>query len=96
MKTPADLVSILHEAVYRHEGFAWAPVRPADLSAISVLIRDLQAQLAAAEARACHCELGAAGFDISAHLAVPSRDRPLLAAAGVNIVKAANSSSLST
>lgn len=91
MKTAAELIEILQEAAFRHEGFAWAAVRPTDLSALSVLVQDLQAQLAAAEARACHCDAGQA-FDLVAHGQVPSRASPLLAAAAVNIVKAASSS----
>lgn len=93
MKTAAELVSILQEAAWRHEGFAWAAVRPTDLSALSVLVQDLQAQLAAAEARACHCEAGPA-FDLVAHERTPSRENPLLAAAAVNILKAATVSKI--
>lgn len=89
MKTAAELLEILHEATFRHEGFAWAAVRPTDLSALSVLLQDLQARLAAAEARACHCEAAGQGFDVVAHERIPSRENPLMAAAAVNILKAA-------
>lgn len=88
MKTAAEYQAVLDEAVARHEGFNWAPMRPADLDGISILIRNLQAELAVAKARACHCETDA-GFSLEGHLAVPSRDRPVMAAAGVNILKAA-------
>lgn len=94
MKTAAEYQAVLDEAVARHEGFNWAPMRPADLDGISILIRNLQAELAAAHARACHCG-EVAGFSLEAHLSAPSRERPVMAAAGVNILKAARNAAAS-
>lgn len=87
-----DIISLLYradEATTRHEGQPWTPMRPADVDAMASTIRKLQGRVAELEQTqllCAHCQ-AALDFDLCAHLKQPHIDKPLAAAAAVNVRK---------